>query len=492
MPSNEAKLVAGIYRIGQILSNSSMLSTCTAYDRNTNDVVGLVILGLPAGDHAQFIQPYLQLLEKRRNIQSPHVLHVHSWGIETSRMYIVTDPPRGMTLQHVMDNENIDLRRSLDLVKQLGQGVIALHEQRIGGLDLRPQLITVDALGINDRVQIDDLGLRVLLRQLWPINGQNVNDIAYLDPRYASPEHINNQPLGPWSDVYLLGLLLFTLVTGRTPFVGQNAAETGVMQSTTPIPQMLQFAHDTPEKLQNIIEVAMAKESERRFKNVHAFMNALESIQLPAPRRMPELSTAHEPKTGPQQSIGLTTEMTMIEDLSLVSTKIESNNLPSASGEHPAIQVSPADKFVYAYLRVEKDGRVLQRFPLLQKKTIIGRRDPKHQHMPDLDLTDFDPKMTVSRQHARISFEETFFYIEDLKSRNKTRLGELTLTPHKAELMQHGDTVTFGTVRLRFEVPGMLPLKEKKNKDEEQPSAPLSPPTKDGTTRQVLPDEPIA
>jgi pSer/pThr/pTyr-binding forkhead associated (FHA) protein len=75
--------------------------------------------------------------------------------------------------------------------------------------------------------------------------------------------------------------------------------------------------------------------------------------------------------------------------------------------------------------------------------------------MPDIDLTKIDPKMTVSRQHARIRFEENFFYIEDLKSHNRTRLGELALTPLKAELLQHGDPLQFGSVRMTFEIPGI-------------------------------------
>ena len=63
--------------------------------------------------------------------------------------------------------------------------------------------------------------------------------------------------------------------------------------------------------------------------------------------------------------------------------------------------------------------------------------------------------MSVSRQHVRIRYEETFFYIEDLKSRNKTRLGDVTLVPLKPELLRHGDVVQFGSVRLVFKVPGM-------------------------------------
>src|SRR5579883_2250197 len=90
----------------------------------------------------------------------------------------------------------------------------------------------------------------------------------------------------------------------------------------------------------------------------------------------------------------------------------------------------------------------------MKQDTIVGRLDPKRGVTPDIDLSPIDPAMTISRQHARIRFEDTFFYIEDLKSRNKTRLGELVLTPLKAELLQHGDTIIFGSVRMHLEVPG--------------------------------------
>jgi pSer/pThr/pTyr-binding forkhead associated (FHA) protein len=83
----------------------------------------------------------------------------------------------------------------------------------------------------------------------------------------------------------------------------------------------------------------------------------------------------------------------------------------------------------------------------------VGRIDPKHGVIPDIDLSQFDTKMTVSRQHARIRYEENFFSIEDLKSRNKTRLKDEPLDPFKTELLQHGDVICFGRVRMRFEVP---------------------------------------
>lgn len=142
------------------------------------------------------------------------------------------------------------------------------------------------------------------------------------------------------------------------------------------------------------------------------------------------------------------------EDITLRVTHIE-GKAPAQSDSDASPQNVPVKTTIYAYLNYEKDGVEVQRFAITQKSTIVGRLDPKRDLRPDIDLSAFDPAMTISRQHARIRFEETFFYIEDLKSRNKTRLGELSLTPFKPELLQHGDILHFGSVRMIFEIPSM-------------------------------------
>lgn len=455
MSQRDARLIGGIYRIGQILMSAGMLTTYTAYNRMTNDVVGLHVITFPPTLQMETVQQLLQPLEPRQSLQSPHVLRIHNWGVDSNRAYIATDPPRGLTLQHVMDTENIDLVRALDLTKQMAMGIRALHEKGIAGLDLRPQLITVDVVEVTDRVQIDDIGLRPLLHALGSINSQNANDIGYLDPRYVPPEYIQGGHAGPWSDVYQLGLLLFAFVTGRLPFVGRNSAETGILQSTSPIPRMTQFTHDAPSSIQEVIDCALSKEPGQRFASASALLIALEAIKLPKNQ-----TTAEHPTTAQRTQYGLsgtnlTREMESVaDDVTLRATLIE-GHAPTGSAVSPAQNMS-SDTNVYAYLYHEpKNSDATQRIAITQKNLVVGRSDPKRGYTPDIDLSTLDPKMTVSRQHARIRFAETFFYIEDLKSRNKTRLGELPLTPLKAELLQHGDIIHFGSVRMRFEISGM-------------------------------------
>jgi len=100
----------------------------------------------------------------------------------------------------------------------------------------------------------------------------------------------------------------------------------------------------------------------------------------------------------------------------------------------------------------------VQRLTIRENNVLVGRVDPQRGIMPEIDLTQFDPLSTVSRQHAQIRLEKTLFYIEDLKSRNKTRLGELTLAPHKPEVLQNGDVVSFGSVKATFRLLGTSEL----------------------------------
>src|SRR5262249_28181590 len=146
MSQRDTRLIGGIYRIGQAIRSGGMLSIYTAYNRISNDVVGLYVITFSTTLHIEAVQPLLQSLEPRRSLQSPHILRIYNWGVDGNRAYIATDPPRGVTLQHVLDNENIDIPRAIDLVKQMSTGVKLLHEKGIAGLDLRPQLITVDSV----------------------------------------------------------------------------------------------------------------------------------------------------------------------------------------------------------------------------------------------------------------------------------------------------------------------------------------------------------
>ena len=120
--------------------------------------------------------------------------------------------------------------------------------------------------------------------------------------------------------------------------------------------------------------------------------------------------------------------------------------------------VVPESAKTYAFLDIQQNEQVVQRIAITEHTVLVGRADPKRGITPKIDLTPFDTSSSVSRQHARIHLEKDCFFIEDLDSRNKTRLDGLTLTPHEREKLQNGDGVSFGSVKATFHLLGTSEL----------------------------------
>jgi hypothetical protein len=120
--------------------------------------------------------------------------------------------------------------------------------------------------------------------------------------------------------------------------------------------------------------------------------------------------------------------------------------------------LAPESAKIYAFLDIEQNQQVVHSFALKKDQVVVGRLDPKRGIVPDIDLTPFDTSNTVPRRHAQIHLDQDFFSIEDLKSRNKTRLGELTLTPLVPETLHNGDVISFGSVKATFRLLGTTEL----------------------------------
>src|SRR6516164_5127069 len=117
------RLIGGVYQVGQVITAGPMLTVYTAYNRNTNDVVSLLIIELPPLYRSDAALRLLEPLGRRRLVESLHVIHVYEWGIDGTRAFIATDPPRGITLRHVLDNETMEVDHAVEMALQMARGL---------------------------------------------------------------------------------------------------------------------------------------------------------------------------------------------------------------------------------------------------------------------------------------------------------------------------------------------------------------------------------
>lgn len=120
--------------------------------------------------------------------------------------------------------------------------------------------------------------------------------------------------------------------------------------------------------------------------------------------------------------------------------------------------LSPEPAKVYLCLDIPMDGQGAHRLVIPEVPAIIGRSDSRRGINPDVDLTPFDLTNSVSRQHALITFDNNAFLVEDLESRNRTRLGGAPLPPHQPQMLYEGAEVSFGSVRATVHLLGRSTL----------------------------------
>lgn len=451
--------VQGLYRLGPALISGTFAPLYSAYDLSTGETVALLLVRPPGIFAVSEWQSLLQPLKSIQEVLHPHLLHLRDTGLEGNECFAVTDL-RGRTLREVLNTQALPLERALEIGWQVARGASALHEQGVHGLDLRPDRIYLETSSRHETALIADVGLRRFLWSLGYNKKATIDDpLIRLDPRYAAPEQLQQRTSGPATDIYALGLLLFEMVAARLPFAGASVAETRALQLNAPVPNLSPLRGKAPPELQTFIEQALAKHPSLRFSDMDAMSDALELVQIsyqyqktgsgsgtlsgkpagfqtePMEALKSSASTRPAPVPPSLSSLGASGLQTVDE---------RTNQMPKGDDE-ATLQVPGRARLLVGLSQRKKV------IPLKQMPAILGRADPRQPIKPDIDLSAYDSKRSISRQHARIIHEGELFYIEDMQSVNKTWLGELELRPYERQLLRRHDRIQLGLLELIFE-----------------------------------------
>ena len=459
VPQQPPRDVQGIYRLGPALISGNFAPLYSAYDLSTGETLVLLLARPPGVFELSKWQSLLQPLKNLQTVLHPHLLHLRDAGLEDNECFAVTDL-RGRLLREVLNSQALPVERALEIVRQVAHAAGALHAHKIHGLDLRPDRIYLETAGRHDTALIADVGLRRFLWSLGYNKKESAEDsLIRLDPRYAAPEQLQQQPSGQATDMYTLGLLLFEMIAGRLPFAGKSSAETRSLQLNAPVPSLTPLRGKAVPELQTFIEQALAKHPSLRFADMESLVDALALVQTSYQQQKgaPGSGTlaGQQPvfKTQPMDVLpgSASSRPAPVSPLlsSLETSAPGADGLSTASrqegDEEETLQVPGRARLLVGHSQRRKV------IPLKRMPAILGRADPRQHVKPDIDLSAYDIKRSISRQHARIIHEGDLFYIEDLHSVNKTWLGELELRPYERQLLRRHDRIQLGLLELIFE-----------------------------------------
>src|SRR5580704_7647962 len=154
--------------------------------------------------------------EAAANLQHPNIVAIHEVGEHEGQQYFSMDFVVGKNLAELVRGDPLSAERAALYVKTIAEAVHFAHQRGILHRDLKPQNVLIDA---EDRPRITDFGLA---KRVDTDSGLTRTGDVLGSPSYMPPEQAESRPdqVGPQSDVYSLGAILYELLTGRPPFRG--------------------------------------------------------------------------------------------------------------------------------------------------------------------------------------------------------------------------------------------------------------------------------
>jgi WD40 repeat protein/tRNA A-37 threonylcarbamoyl transferase component Bud32 len=199
-------------------------------------------------------------------LKHPHIVPVHETGEYEGRHYFTMDFVDGPSLAHVIREASLPPRRAAEVLRVVADAVHCAHQQGTIHRDLKPANVLLNEDG---QPHITDFGLAKVLENIDDDSRSELTATGQIlgTPSYMAPEQAAGKPalVGPASDVYSLGAILYACLTGRAPFVAESPVDTllQVMKREPVSPRELNPA--VPKDLETICLKCLNKEPHKRY-----------------------------------------------------------------------------------------------------------------------------------------------------------------------------------------------------------------------------------
>lgn len=217
-------------------------------------------------------------------LQHPNLVEVHDFGlINEHEPYLVMDLIDGITLsRHLKTRGSLPVAEAIPIIIQACFGLAYAHERRVVHRDIKPGNILLakpEARSTaTDIVKVVDFGIAKLMQhEDGEIQSLTRTGEIFGSPTYMSPEQCKGAPVDHRSDIYSMGCVLFEILTGSPPFIGETALSTMMKRLSEPAPSLKEgsLGQDFSRRLERIVAKMLAVDPNDRQQSVNEVIKEL-------------------------------------------------------------------------------------------------------------------------------------------------------------------------------------------------------------------------
>ncbi len=263
-------VLADRYEITGVLGRGGMGVVYKAKDRTLEEVVAIKMLHVNNPELADMLKRETKLARK---ITHRNILRIYDLGELDDYQFISMEFVNGATLKSLLRRvKRLPLTVGVRIVRQMCLGLRAAQDAGIVHGDIKPENIMINTG--KGEVKVMDFGVARAVSLDAAAGEQTVSGT----PAYMSPEQFQGGGVDNRSDIYSLGVMMFEMFTGKTPFTGNSVVELFKQHLTKPLPSLCELNPEAPEELERIVATAAAKKPDHRYHTVEELLIALKAL----------------------------------------------------------------------------------------------------------------------------------------------------------------------------------------------------------------------
>jgi serine/threonine-protein kinase len=320
----------GAYEISAPVGSGGMGEVYRAHDARVGRDVALKVLPDRLATDKEAVARFVLEAKAVAALSHPNILALYEFEQEGDLAYVVTELLEGETLRELIKRGPISWRRAVEIGTAIADGLSAAHAKGIVHRDLKPENVFITTAG---HVKLLDFGLAQPYRKPLPASGHvrtdSIESGVFGTVGYMAPEQIKGATLGPSTDIFALGCVLYEAVSGRNPFAAETSAAT---IAATIFNEPSELPPPVPPELARLIRRCLEKHADARFQSAGDLAFALRAlVHGPRHRVMPIA------RTGPKAIMAASLVILVVSLGAIVWMRAGGGPAPAAAGAHPVI-----------------------------------------------------------------------------------------------------------------------------------------------------------